>query len=137
MQLRNFAVIFTLSAAAGIHPGQTALAINPGTPWPATDALSRSMAGPAESPPAGQRPMAGDGQLHRAARPRRTLLGAGEEGVERIGVDLGRLAHRSAGYRHRAQGERSSCAEADPCRSRCGDVRADPLQCGLCAVRTW
>jgi hypothetical protein len=51
MELRKFGIIFILSVAAGLSPDQTALAINPGTPWPAMDGLSRSLPDPAEIPP--------------------------------------------------------------------------------------
>ena len=47
-QPRNFGIILTLTVAASIHLGKIASAINPGTPWPATDALSRSLPDPTE-----------------------------------------------------------------------------------------
>jgi len=50
-QLHYFATIVALNALACFCPSRCAGEINPGTPWPATDALSRSMPDPAAVPP--------------------------------------------------------------------------------------
>jgi hypothetical protein len=51
MQPHKLGIILAVSVAGGVPLGQAAYAINPGIPWPATDALSRSLPGPAEVPP--------------------------------------------------------------------------------------
>ncbi len=51
MQPYRFGIVLTFSVVMTVHPGQTALAINPGTAWPATDALGRCLPDPSELPP--------------------------------------------------------------------------------------
>ena len=50
MRLPNIWILLALGVTVSLHSGHAASAANPGTPWPATDALSRSMSETAELP---------------------------------------------------------------------------------------